>query len=313
MPLSATPELSLQLLTFSQEASTWQTPLALGVVADEVGIDRVVVSEHILLGERLDRYGDPKAGGSAGGKQPTDSDGHWLDPLTFLAVLAGRTERVRLGTAVLLAALRPAALLAKQLATLDVLSAGRVDLGVGVGWQREEYEACGLDFDARGTMLDDCLHLCQRLWTDDVVDHDAGPMRFDRIHANPKPLQSGGIPIWVSGRATPRTSRRVAAFGDGWIPWGDDVTDPRPGIERMREALAATGRDPNKLLVQGALPMVRRDDGAIDVDASMAGVPALVAAGVTDFRAYGRWGADLAADAVVLGELVSAFGATVGR
>ena len=201
------PQLSIQLSNFAADApASWDALLGVAECADRAGIDRVVASDHILLGEQLDAYADPSTGGTAGGKQPTGPDGCWLEPLTLLSVIAGRTTRVRLGTAVLLAALRPAAVLAKQLATLDQLSGGRVDLGVGVGWQREEYEAVGLDFAARGSTLDECLRLCRALWTQQVVDGNFGGLHFDRVHAMPKPVQPGGVAIWVSGRATPRSA-----------------------------------------------------------------------------------------------------------
>lgn len=301
------PQLSIQLSNFAADApASWDALLGVAECADRAGIDRVVASDHILLGEQLDAYADPSTGGTAGGKQPTGPDGCWLEPLTLLSVIAGRTTRVRLGTAVLLAALRPAAVLAKQLATLDQLSGGRVDLGVGVGWQREEYEAVGLDFAARGSTLDECLQLCRALWTQQIVNGNFGSLRFDRVHAMPKPVQAGGVPIWVSGRATPRTARRVAEYGTGWIPWGDDIAEPEAGIAMMRAALSAAGRDPSLLQVQGVLPLVR-DAGAVDVDASMRGVPALLARGITDVRVHNRWGTDAATDEALMRDLVQAF------
>jgi probable F420-dependent oxidoreductase len=302
-----TPQLSIQLSNFAAEApASWDSLLGVAECADRAGMDRVVVSDHIVLGERLDAYADPSTGGTAGGKQPTGPDGCWLEPLTVLSVIAGRTTRVRLGTAVLLAALRPAAVLAKQLATLDQLSAGRLDLGVGVGWQREEYEVVGRNFADRGGDLDECLRLCRQLWTQQVVDGQFGSLRFDHVHAMPKPVQPGGVPIWVSGRATPRTARRVAEYGVGWIPWGDDIAQPEAGIALMRNALSAAGRDPNQLQVQGILPLVR-DAGAVDVAASMRAVPRLLASGITDVRVHNRWGADAAADEALMTDLVSAF------
>lgn len=301
------PQLSIQLSNFAADApASWDALLGVAECADRAGIDRVVASDHILLGEQLDAYADPSTGGTAGGKQPTGPDGCWLEPLTLLSVIAGRTTRVRLGTAVLLAALRPAAVLAKQLATLDQLSGGRVDLGVGVGWQREEYEAVGLDFAARGSTLDECLQLCRALWTQQIVNGEFGSLRFDRVHAMPKPVQAGGVPIWVSGRATPRTARRVAEYGTGWIPWGDDIAEPEAGIAMMRAALSAAGRDPSLLQVQGVLPLVR-DAGAVDVEASMRGVPALLARGITDVRVHNRWGTDAATDEALMRDLVQAF------
>src|SRR5690606_7808726 len=126
---------------------------------------------------------------------------------------------------------------------LDVLSGGRLDLGVGVGWQREEYEACGLDYHSRGDLLDHTLAVCQTLWTERVADFDDDRLHFERIHAMPKPVQPGGVPIWVSGRINRRTISRLARFGTGWIPWGDHIADPRAGIDAMREALTFAGRD----------------------------------------------------------------------
>jgi probable F420-dependent oxidoreductase len=308
----ALPQLSIQIPNFAADPGSWQPTLDLARAADAAGIDRVAVSDHVVYGENLEAYADPKSGGTAGGKQPTGPDGHWLEPMTLLSVVAGITTRVRLGTGILLAALRRPAVLAKQTATLDVLSDGRLDLGVGVGWQREEYEACGLDFSRRGHLLDQTLAVCHALWTEQVADYDDGDLRFERIHAMPKPAQPGGVPIWVSGRINARTVERLARFGSGWIPWGDHVADPRAGIAAMREALGAAGRDAAALQVQGTLPVVRHD-GQIDVDATMDRVPSLVAAGVTDFRFHNRWGVDPAADAALLAELVPAFRDRVGR
>ncbi|CAN5654026.1 LLM class F420-dependent oxidoreductase [soil metagenome] len=308
------PTLSIQLQNFSADApeAGWEPVLALARVADQVGVDRVVVSDHIAFGEQLDAYGDPASGGTAGGRQPTGPDGHWLEPLTLLSVIAGQTERVRLGTAILLAALRTPAVLAKQAATLDVLSGGRLDLGVGIGWQREEYEVSGLDFGRRGLLLDQALAVCHQLWTEPVAAYADADLRFERIHAMPKPVDPAGVPIWVSGRINARTVDRLVRFGAGWIPWGEHVADPAPGISTLREALVDAGRDPESLHVQGTLPVVR-SDGVPDLDATMAGVAPLVAAGVTDFRFSQRWGTDLSATSDLLAATVSAFRATVGR
>src|SRR5215469_2443283 len=144
-------QLSLPLPSFTAEApASWDFVLDHARLLDEAGVDRLVLSDHVVFGERLEEYGRPEIGGQAGGKQPTGPDGHWLEPLSTLAVMAGRTSRIRLGTNILIAALRRPAVLAKSAATIDVLSGGRLDLGVGVGWQKEEYEASGLTFDGRG-------------------------------------------------------------------------------------------------------------------------------------------------------------------
>ena len=300
------PHLSIQLRNFDEAPVDVGGLLATAELADRSGVDRLVVSDHILYGEQLDAYGDPSKGGTAGGSQPTSPDGNWLEPLTVLTLIAARTSSVRLGTAILLAALRHAAVLAKQVATLDVVSNGRVDLGVGVGWQREEYEACGLDFGRRGALLDRTLSVCQALWTEPVVTLDEGSLQLDRVHQMPKPVQPGGVPIWVSGRINDRTVDRLVRFGAGWIPWGDHVADPIPGVAALRAALEGAGRDPAALQVQGTLPVVR-EAGAIQLEATMAGVAALVEAGITDFRFHHRWGLDHEADEALLADLVPAF------
>jgi probable F420-dependent oxidoreductase len=281
------PQLSLALRTYSAEdPGTWQPVLDRARAADAAGIDRVLVSDHVVLGEHMDAYGRPESGGVEGGRQPTGPDGHWLEALTTLSVVCGMTSRVRLGTNILIAALRRPVVLAKSAATLDVLSGGRLDLGVGIGWQREEYEAAGLDFGARGRQLDLTLEVCRTLWRDPSAHVDLPGLSFDAIHMMPKPLQPGGVPIWVSGRLNERVARRLARFGSGWIPWGEDADDLTRSIPRMREAVAAAGGDADGIQVAGVLPAVLRDDRSIDLDATMERVPPLADAGVTDFRAY---------------------------
>ena len=256
---------------------------------------------------------NPTLGGTSGGKQPTGPDGHWLEPLTVLAVVAGMTTKIRLGTAILLAALRRPAVLAKQAATLDVLSGGRLDLGVGIGWQREEYEAAGLDFGRRGALLDHTLAVCQTLWREQAATFADGELAFERIHAMPKPVLPGGVPIWVSGRINPKTVARVVRFGSGWIPWGDDIADPTRGIAVLRTALEESGRDPLDLGVQGNLPVVISDDGSIDADATIARVPERAAGGVTDFLLAHRWDAADPRLDEQLSSLAGAFRRAVGR
>src|SRR5438309_10906013 len=205
----------------------WLPMLDRARAADEAGIDRLFVSDHVVFGEHIDAYGRPELGGTEGGRQPTGPDGHWLEPLTVLSTIAAITSRVRLATGILLAALRRPVVLAKAAATLDVLSGGRLDLGVGVGWQREEYEAAGLDFDARGRLLDHTLEVCQTLWRDQRASYSSPELSFEAIHMMPKPVNPNGVPIWVSGTVSPRPMRRLAQFGTGWIPWGKaaDNTD----------------------------------------------------------------------------------------
>ena len=286
--MAGRPEISLYLRNFSDDpAYDWAATLDTARAMDAAGVDRVVVSDHLVFGENLDAYADPAIGGTAGGKQPTGPDGIWLDPLIFLTALAATTTRIRVGTAILLAALRRPAVLAKQLATMDVLSGGRVDLGVGVGWQREEYDAVGLSFEERGRLLDHTLEVCQTLWTEQRASYDSPELTFDGIHQMPKPLQPGGIPIWISGTVNKRVARRLSKFGYRWIPWGPAITDLKVAIRAMKQAIVGAGGDPDNLQVQGTALLRRTSEGAIDVDASIAPVAQLVACGATEIRFTG--------------------------
>lgn len=306
--MPAVPQLSLQLRTFSDDPhQDWGSVLALGQAMDAAGVDRVVVSDHVVFGENLDAYDNPALGGIAGGRQPTGPDGQWLEPLTVLTALAMRTTRIRLGTAVLLAALRRPAVLAKQVATLDVLAGGRVDLGVGVGWQREEYDAAGLPFARRGRLLDHTLEVCEALWTQQRATYRSPELSFDNIHQMPKPVQDGGIPIWVSGTLNDAVARRLSRFGSGWIPWGPAITDPTASIAAMKDKIAGFGGDPTGLQVLGHASIVKRADRSVDVAATVASAPPLIAAGVTDVRVSVSLPRDVAQATDLLTELVDAF------
>jgi probable F420-dependent oxidoreductase len=308
-----TPTLSTMLRTFAAEdPHGWGHLFDRARAADAAGIDRLLVSDHVVFGEDLDAYSRPESGGVEGGRQPTGPDGHWLEPLTTLTYIAAQTSRVRLGTNILLAALRRPVTLAKTVATLDVLSGGRVDLGVGIGWQREEYDASGLDFGARGSLLDETLEVLRELWTAPRASVDVPSLRFDGIHMMPKPMQPGGVPLWVSGRLNERVARRLARYGSGWIPWGDDANDLVDSIPRMRDAVAAAGGDADGIQVAGTLAMVRHGDRSVDLDATMAAAPALVAAGVTDFRVHLDVPDDYDDAVASLEKVVAAFRAATG-
>ncbi|MSV91015.1 MAG: TIGR03619 family F420-dependent LLM class oxidoreductase [Actinobacteria bacterium] len=282
---TAVPQLSTTLVNFREEdPGSWRFLLDRAVAADRAGIDRLVVSDHVVYGENTDEYAKPEVGGSKGGKQPTTVDGQWLEPLTLLSVVAGITTRVRLGTNILLASLRRPVVLAKTLSTLDVLSDGRVDLGVGVGWQREEYDAAGLSFDGRGKLLDHTLSVLQTLWTEKRASFKDGYLEFDAIHQMPKPRQSGGVPIWVSGTTNKLVARRIVQFGSGWIPWGDSAVDITTGIAQMRDLVEAAGGTLDGKAIVGNLRPVKATTGGVDLAATMAAVPEFVAAGVTDCR-----------------------------
>ncbi len=198
-------------------------------------------------------------------------------------------------------------MLAKMASTIDALSGGRLDLGVGVGWQREEYESAGLPFESRGRLLDHSLEVCQALWGNRVTEYHSDELAFDRIHQMPKPRQPGGVPVWVSGTVNSRSMERLARFGQGWIPWGDDAADVTSGIARMRTAVRERNREPETLQVVGTLRPARTDAGGPDYRAAFADVPRLRDAGVTDFRVHVPNATDPRETAELLGSIADGF------
>jgi len=279
------PQLALGLHNWAvKDPGSWRYLFDRAVAADQAGVDQLVVSDHVVFGENLEAYASSELGGRDGGKQPTGPDGQWLEPLTVLSVIAGMTSRIRLSTGILLAALRRTVVLAKTAATLDVLSGGRLDLGVGIGWQREEYEAAGLSFNDRGRLLDHTLSVCQVLWRDSPARFDSDDLHFDRIHCVPQPVDPDGVPVWVSGTINDRVLQRVARFASGWIPWGPLTSDPTPGIEPIRRALALAGRDPTGFSIRANLTVETFADGQIDLVKTFRPVPRLAEAGVTHFQ-----------------------------
>jgi probable F420-dependent oxidoreductase len=265
--------LSLGLPNFgSWIGPDWRGLLDVARAAEDAGVDRVVVTDHVVMGRDTSAY--------TWGRFPTAPDGPWLEPLSCLTAIAGVTSMVRLATGILIAPLRPAPLLAKTVATLDVLSNGRVDLGVGVGWQRAEYDAMGLDFTARGRLLDDTIGACRALWSQLPASYSSASVTFDDVCCVPQPLQRP-LPVWFAGTLNDRNVRRITTFGDGWIPiMGATLDDIRTGAARLR---AATARP---IDVQAPVRPVRSADGTVDLAATVAAVPELVDAGVTNIYVH---------------------------
>jgi probable F420-dependent oxidoreductase len=269
-------QLSLGLSNFGSflPPDQWHRFPDLGRMAEDAGIDRLVVVDHVVMGAHTDAY--------RWGRFPTAPDAPWLEPLTMLTGLAAATSRVRLATGVIIPALRGAPLLAKTAATLDVLSQGRLELGVGLGWQREEYEASGLDWSRRGALLTDTLGACRALWSDWPASYDSETVQFADIWCSPQPVQPDGVPFWIAGTLSPANLDRLVRFGQGWIPiMGESVDGLADGVAQVRRALTDAGRDPDALGVQGALAVVRDDDKRPDLAASVAGAAALADAGAT--------------------------------
>jgi probable F420-dependent oxidoreductase len=268
-------------------ADGWRRLLDLAVAVERAGLGGVSVVDHVVMGSSVDRY--------PYGRFPGGPQAPWLEPLTVLAAISAVTERIELVTAVLVAPLRPAALLAKTAATLDVLSGGRLVLGVGTGWQEEEYRALGVDFPKRHQILDDQLAACAALWTGGPVDLDAP--RSEGIHCHPQPTRYTGVPLWIGGALTERNLARIVRWGSGWIPAPvDGQAEIADGAGRLRVALRDAGRDPASVRIRVTPAVVRDRQGDVDVAVSLAGAADLLAAGGTDlFVSLMGWCPDPAA------------------
>lgn len=175
-----------------------------------------------------------------------------IDALTTLAAVGARTERVRLGTAIFLAALRNPILLAYQLASLDWMTSGRVDLGVGYGRPKDpasehEFEILGLNPSARMKMSEELVQVMRRLWRENDVSYEGKFSRFDHVTIEPKPMQPGGVPIWLASNNVEPGLKRVARLADAWI---NNIKSPETFGEcwqKIKSYAADAGRDPNSI------------------------------------------------------------------
>ncbi|MEO5837486.1 MAG: TIGR03619 family F420-dependent LLM class oxidoreductase [Acidimicrobiales bacterium] len=269
------PTLSLTLPTFGSTVppNQWHRLLDLARAVDDAGVDRVLLTDHVVMGEHLDRY--------PFGDFHFQPDVPWLEPLSAIAAIAAVTRRVRMSTKILIAPLRPAPLLAKTLATIDQISQGRVEIGVATGWQREEYEASGIDWSKRGQLLSDTLAACRALWTSSPATFHSASFSFASIWCEPQPFQAR-LPIWIAGGPTPRNLERLVELGDGWIPPAyADLDSFARDAAIVRDAWTRAGRE-GVPQIQGDLDVVLSTNGRPDIAASLAaGVPHLLGAGAT--------------------------------
>ncbi len=219
--------------------------------AEDLSFDSVWVSDHVILPRAVDSFYPYAADGV-----PTFlPDEDYYEPLAALNFLAGCTQRVRLGTHVLILPYRNPVLTAKILATLDVLSEGRVILGAGVGWMEEEFQALGLDtYRERGAVTDEYIELYKELWTEDEPVFQGKYYQLSGSGFRPKPVQKPHPPIWIGGHTGPAI-RRAAKYGDGWLPIGlrpPAILEPEElagKIDRLRVLTARAGRPENAVKV----------------------------------------------------------------
>ena len=229
------------------------TPERLGIIArkgEEFGFDTLLTGDHILVPKNISSVYPY----TEGGEFPGSGSGESMEQITLLSYIAGQTSKIRLVTSVLIVPHRNPLIAAKSLATLDLLSGGRLVVGVGVGWMREEFQALGLPpFEERGAVTDEYIRAFKVLWTEDDPHFQGKYISFDDISFLPKPVQKPHPPSWVGGESRPAL-RRTAELADGWYPLGSNSTFPmgtpeqlKAGLERLAGYAELFGRDPSTI------------------------------------------------------------------
>jgi len=283
------------------------------VGAEELAYQYATFSDHVVIPTSIaSTY--PY---SASGEFITAGTGERNEQLIELAFVAARTSKLRLVTSVMVVPHRPAVLAAKQLATIDVMSGGRITLGIGAGWMKEEFEALGVPaFAERGKVTDEYVAAFRELWTKERPRFAGQFVKFDNITFAPKPAQKGGIPIWVGGESGPAL-RRTAKLGDAWYPIGNNPAFPldslarfAAGAERLRKLTKDAGRDPKSVGVTVRFPRygealpAKAGDGEPRL---FAGKAAAIANDVKELAALGVGAIDMtfggATVAEILGEM----------
>jgi probable F420-dependent oxidoreductase len=226
------------------------------VEADRLGFESVWLPEHLVM--PVDMTSSPHPGEDV---PPVPPGVPVFDCFAYLCYLAGLTERVRLGSHVYNLALRHPFVAARAVQTLDIVSGGRAEVGIGASWLAEEWDATGLDFTTRGRRLDEALAVCMQLWTEEVVEHHGEFFEFAPVMFEPKPVQKPWPPIHVGGESG-AALRRAARFGNGWIGITHSVESVRPSVQQLHRLREQEGRTDVRFEVTVGGPVASRDDVA---------------------------------------------------
>ena len=200
--------------------------------AERLGFESAWLPEHLMFTRRMSRSPHP---GEA--HPPVPPDTPIFDAFAYLAYLAARTERIRLGTHVFNIGLRHPFTTARGVQTVDLLSGGRFEFGIGASWLEEEWIAAQLDFSTRGRRVDEAIEVCRRLWSEETVTHHGEFFSFDEVVFEPKPVQRPGPPILVGGESK-AALRRAARLGDGWLGMGHTFETAAGRVGELRALLA---------------------------------------------------------------------------
>ena len=241
----------------------------LGRAAEAAGFESVWTVEHILYPEGY----ESEYPYDASGKMPGTGENPIPDPLIWLSYVAASTTTLRLATGISLLPERHPITYAKEVATLDSMSGGRVELGIGIGWLKEEFEALGIPWARRGARTEEYMEVMRRLWDGDGASFDGEFVSFDNISSNPKPA-SGRVPIHIGGHSE-AAAQRAGRVGDGFWPAKGNLAEL---YDICRQTAADAGRDPASIELTGQHPGMFGDDpqGAIEELASWGASRAIV-------------------------------------
>ena len=248
--------------------------------AEDAGFDAVMVSEHVVLGPGADAGGlmpNPRDYALPGNQDPATP---WPSSIVLLSAIAGATTTLRLAASAIIAPLRHPLLLAKDLATLDLLSEGRLVVQPTVGWHQPEHAALGVPFAGRGALLDEHLAAWRAAWGPSPASFAGENYCFEDVWLEPKPFREDGVRLWLgSSTLHDRLLRRLVEYGHGWNPLGRPTDED---LARLRTALAEAGRDPAEIeLVGGTRGRFPDTDSVADLDEALATIPSQIDRGFT--------------------------------
>lgn len=254
----------------------------LAVTAEEAGFDAVMLSEHVALGPSSNEFGvpeNPREYAAPGNQHPNML---WPSSIVMASAIAAATTNIRIVLGAIIAPLRHPVILAKELATLDQISKGRLVFQPTVSWHRDEYDAIGVPFNKRGKILDEVLEAMMLLWADSPASFHGEFFDFTDVYSEPKPFRNAKPTMWLGGQSmhTPLL-RRIVAYADGFHPFGSPSA---ADLDKLRAGLTAGGRDLSELeMIGGTRATFAGADDVADVDASMATFADQLAAGYSTF------------------------------
>lgn len=281
-------------LAFASSAGTeGDTALEICKIAEKVGFESVWGGEHVIFPSSI----DSKYPYTSDGKVPATKDTLIHDPLIWLAYVASAAPTLRLGTCILILPQRNPLILAKEISSLDYLSGGRVELGIGVGWLKEEFEALSVPWERRGARTDEYVRALQALWGGTDVEFHGEFVNFDPVTCTPRPIQDR-LPILVGGDS-PAAIRRAAKLADGYYPGTGDFNELQKLIQAVRQAAEDQGRDPSEIKIHAHYSSFPGNDDSEEVERMRSigvgrlMVPAFFFAGPDGFERLELFGEDV--------------------